>query len=100
VKDTGLVGPHTFYPLPGRMLISALSNGKDGGGRTGLAEYTNDGKFIRVFPLPRKAPYGYDVAINPQANRMVTSGFTPPVRSLAKPPARRTASSSWTGTSQ
>jgi len=41
-KDTGgLVGPHTFYALPGRMLISALSNNKDHGGRTGLAEYSN-----------------------------------------------------------
>ncbi len=77
VKDTGgLVGPHTFYPLPGRMLISALSNAKDDGGRTGLAEYTNDGKFIRTIWLPSEAPYGYDVRVNINLNRMLTSSFT------------------------
>jgi selenium-binding protein 1 len=76
VKDTGgLVGPHTFYPLPGRMLISALSNDKDNGGRTGLAEYTNAGKFIRTIPMPAEAPYGYDVRVNINLNRMLTSSF-------------------------
>ena len=76
VKDTGgLVGPHTFYPLPGRMLISALSNSKDNGGRTGLAEYTNEGKFIRTIPMPTEAPYGYDVRVNINLNRMLTSSF-------------------------
>ena len=76
VKDTGgLVGPHTFYALPGRMLISALSNAKDGGGRTGLAEYTNDGKFIRTIWMPAEAVYGYDVRVNVNLNRMLTSSF-------------------------
>lgn len=76
VKDTGgLVGPHTFYPLPGRMLISALSNSKDSGGRTGLAEYTNEGKFIRTIWMPAEAPYGYDVRVNINLNRMLTSSF-------------------------
>jgi methanethiol oxidase len=76
VKDTGgLVGPHTFYPLPGRMLISALSNSKDNGGRTGLAEYTNEGKFIRTIWMPAEAPYGYDVRVNINLNRMLTSSF-------------------------
>ncbi|HKA61827.1 MAG TPA: selenium-binding protein SBP56-related protein [Methylomirabilota bacterium] len=77
VKDTGgLVGPHTFYPLPGRMLISALSNSKDYGGRTGMAEYTNDGKFIRTIWMPAEAVYGYDVRVNVNLNRMLTSSFT------------------------
>jgi len=76
VKDTGgLVGPHTFYALPGRMLISALSNAKDGGGRTGLAEYSNDGKFIRTIWMPAEAVYGYDVRVNVNLNRMLTSSF-------------------------
>jgi selenium-binding protein 1 len=76
VKDTGgLVGPHTFYPLPGRMLISALSN-KEGSGATGLAEYGNDGKFIRTIRMPKEAPYGYDVRVNVNLNRMLTSSFT------------------------
>ena len=75
-KDTGgLVGPHTFYSLPGRMLITALSNNKDGGGRTGMAEYTNDGKFIRTIWMPKEAPYGYDVRVNINLNRMLTSSF-------------------------
>ena len=77
VKDTGgLVGPHTFYPLPGRMLISALSNAQDGSGRTGLAEYSNDGKFIRTIWMPKEAPYGYDVRVNVNLNRMLTSSFS------------------------
>jgi selenium-binding protein 1 len=77
VKDTGgLVGPHTFYALPGRMLISALSNAKDNGGKTGLAEYGNDGRFIRTIWLPAEAPYGYDVRVNVNLNRMLTSAFT------------------------
>jgi len=76
VKDTGgLVGPHTFYALPGRMLISALSNAQDGSGRTGLAEYSNDGKFIRTIWMPKEAPYGYDVRVNANLNRMLTSSF-------------------------
>ena len=76
VKDTGgLVGPHTFYALPGRMLISALSNARDGGGRTGLAEYGNDGKFIRTIWMPAEAVYGYDVRVNVNLNRMLTSSF-------------------------
>src|SRR5436190_22615297 len=45
-KDTGLAGPHGFYALPGRMLVPGLSNAKDRDGRTGLAEYSNDGKFV------------------------------------------------------
>src|SRR5581483_1224591 len=39
----GVVGPHTFDAIPGRMLITGLSNAKDRGGRTGLVEYNNDG---------------------------------------------------------
>lgn len=76
-KDTGgLVGPHTFYSLPGRMLITALSNNKDQGGRTGMAEYTNAGKFIRTIWMPAEAPYGYDVRVNINLNRMLTSSFS------------------------
>jgi selenium-binding protein 1 len=76
-KDTGLTGPHSPYALPGRMLISFLG-GKDGGLPAGLAEFTNDGKFVRKFEMPENAPYGYDVAVKPDLNRMVTSSFTSP----------------------
>jgi selenium-binding protein 1 len=83
---TGLTGPHTPYALPGRMLLSFLA-GKDGGLPAGLAEFTNDGKFIRRIDNPSDAPYGYDVAVKPELNRMVSSSFTPP-RNYRKPLAR------------
>src|SRR5512143_1241933 len=35
-ESGGVVGPHTFYAIPGRMLVSGLSNATDGGGKTGL----------------------------------------------------------------
>ena len=75
VEKTGLASPHTAYALPDRMLIAFLS-GKDGGLPAGLAEFTNDGRYIRTFPFTEEAPYGYDVAIQPDQNRMVTSSFT------------------------
>jgi len=76
-KESELTGPHSPYALPGRMLLSFLG-GKDDGLPAGLAEFRNDGTFIRSLPLPKEAPYGYDVAIKPDLNRMVTSSFTPP----------------------
>lgn len=74
--DTGLAGPHSPYALPGRMLLSFLAAG-DGGLPAGLAEFTNDGRFIRRLDLPKDAPYMYDVCVKPELNRMVTSSFTP-----------------------
>jgi len=77
VKDSGgAVGPHTFFALPGRMLISGLSNAKDDSGKTALVEYNNDGKYIQTLWLPEKAEYGYDVRVQPRLNRMLTSSFT------------------------
>ncbi|MBX6315463.1 MAG: beta-propeller fold lactonase family protein [Isosphaeraceae bacterium] len=85
-QETGLSGPHTYYALPGRMLLSFL--GSAGGGLpAGLAEFTNDGRFIRRIEHPADAPYGYDVAIKPGLNRMVTSSFTPK-RNYQKPLAQ------------
>ncbi len=75
-KETGLSGPHTYYALPGRMLINFLG-AEDGGLPAGMAEFTNDGKFIRRIDNPSDAPYGYDIAIKPDLNRMVSSSFTP-----------------------
>jgi selenium-binding protein 1 len=76
---SGLVGPHTYYAMPGRMLIGALSNSKDRGGATGMAMYSNDGKFIAKYAMPTGNGgdgYGYDLAINPARNSMLTSSFT------------------------
>ncbi len=76
-KDSGgVVGPHTFFALPGRMLISGLSNDKDHGGRTALVEYNNNGEFVQTVWLPDAAYYGYDVRVQPRLNRMLTSSFT------------------------
>jgi selenium-binding protein 1 len=76
VEKTGWVGPHTFYPIPGRMLITGLSNAVDKGGRTGFAEYNNDGTLVRTVSMPEGAPYGYDLRINANLNRMLSSSFT------------------------
>src|ERR1700730_6521958 len=40
-EKTGYVGPHTFYAIPGRMVVGALSNNKTRDGVTGLAVYYN-----------------------------------------------------------
>src|SRR5262249_31062944 len=85
-RGTGLSGPHTYYALPGRMLINFLG-AADGGLPAGMAEFTNDGKFIRRIENPSDAPYGYDVAIKPDLNRMVSSSFTP-ARNYRKPLAK------------
>jgi selenium-binding protein 1 len=75
-KETGWIGPHTFYPIPGRMLITGLSNAKDKGGHTGYAEYTNEGRLVRTVQMPPGAEYGYDLRINAHLNRMLSSSFT------------------------
>jgi selenium-binding protein 1 len=76
---TGYIGPHTYYALPGRMVVQALSNDKDKGGVTGMAVYNNNGDFIASYPMPvgnGGDGYGYDLAVNPRKNVMLTSSFT------------------------
>ena len=46
------IGPYTSYAVPGRMLVTGLSNDKDHGGRTALVEYTNDGDYIATHWMP------------------------------------------------
>jgi selenium-binding protein 1 len=75
---SGWLGPHTFYALPGRMLVGNLSNTKDKGGVTGMAVYNNRGEFVSSHPMPRTEGgdgYGYDIAINPSRNALLTSAF-------------------------
>jgi len=79
VSQAGLVGPHTFYATPGRMIVGALSNPQDHGGRTGMATYTNSGEFVSTTMMPTTNGgdgFGYDVAINPNKNSMLTTSFT------------------------
>ena len=76
---TGYLGPHTYYALPGRMLVQALSNTKDKGGVTGMAVYNNKGEYVAAYPMPTEGGgdgYGYDLAVNPKKNVMLTSSFT------------------------
>jgi len=76
---TGYLGPHTYYALPGRMLVQALSNTKDKGGVTGMALYNNKGEFITSHAMPTDGGgdgYGYDLAVNPKKNVLLTSSFT------------------------
>jgi selenium-binding protein 1 len=86
-EKTGFVGPHTFYAMPGRMLVQALSNSKDHGGATGLVLFNNKGDIVDKYPMPvgdlgggkgggKGDGYGYDIAINPAKNIMLTSSFT------------------------
>ena len=85
----GVVGPHTTYALPGRMMITGLSNNRDHGGRTALVEYTNDGDYVATHWMPTDENlngavksgkyadgYGYDVRALPRRNVMVSSSFT------------------------
>jgi len=88
-KSGGVVGPHTTYALPGRMIMTGLSNNKDHGGRTGIVEYTNDGEYIATHWTPTDDNlqgaiktgkyadgYGYDLRVLPRRNLMLTSSFT------------------------
>lgn len=87
--SNGVVGPHTHYAMPGRMLISGLSNDKDHGGRTALVEYSNSGEYLDTYWMPTDQDlhgaektgnyadgYGYDVRALPRRNVMFTSSFT------------------------
>ena len=90
VSDSGgVVGPHTTYALPGRMMITGLSNNKDHGGRTALVEYNNAGDYIATHWMPTDGNmqnavksgkyadgYGYDLRVLPRKNIMLTSSFT------------------------
>ena len=80
---TGYVGPHTFYALPGRMLIGNLSNAGAKDGVTGMSVYNNKGDFVAKYDMPagtikqvKGDGYGYDIAVNPAKNALLTSSFT------------------------
>lgn len=88
-KSGGVVGPHTTYALPGRMIITGLSNNQDHGGRTALVEYTNEGDYVATYWVPTDENlqgavksgkyadgYNYDIRALPRRNVMVTSSFT------------------------
>jgi methanethiol oxidase len=76
---SGYLGPHTYYALPGRMVVQALSNTTDKSGVTGMALYNNKGKHLASYAMPTDGGgdgYGYDLAVNPKKNVLLTSSFT------------------------
>ena len=88
-RSGGVVGPHTTYAMPGRMLITGLSNNTDHGGRTAMVEYTNGGDYVATYWMPTDDNlqgavkggqfadgYGYDVRALPRLNTLITSSFT------------------------
>ncbi len=88
-KTGGVVGPHTTYALPGRMLVTGLSNHEDHGGVTAMAEYTNEGEYVATYWMPKDGAlqgavksgqfadgFGYDVRALPRLNALVSSSFT------------------------
>jgi len=88
-RTGGVVGPHTTYALPGRMLITGLSNNRDHGGRTAMVEYTNNGDYVATHWMPTDEAlngavksgsfadgYGYDARALPRRNVLVSSSFT------------------------
>jgi selenium-binding protein 1 len=86
-KSGGAAGPHGIYALPGRVMISTLSN-KSRDGRAALVEYSNDGTYITTHWIPTDKNsqgakidkvadgYGYDARVLPRKNVMLTSSFT------------------------
>jgi selenium-binding protein 1 len=59
--------------------VQALSNAKDKSGVTGMALYNNKGGFITSYAMPVDGGgdgYGYDLAVNPKKNVLLTSSFT------------------------
>jgi len=72
--STGYSGPHTFYAVPGGVMIAMLGS-KDGGAPGALVQLDNDGNFVKSMPAPN---YMYDVGINPELNLIVTSSWAHP----------------------
>jgi len=77
LDSSGYSGPHTMYAIPEGLLIAMLGK-VDGGGPGALIQVDNDGNFKQAWPVIRpdgQPGYMYDVGINPEANRMITSSW-------------------------
>jgi len=72
--STGYSGPHTFYAVPGGVLVAMLGS-KDGGAPGALVQLDNDGNFVKAMAAP---DYMYDVGIEPELNMIVTSSWAHP----------------------
>ena len=79
---TGYSGPHTFYAVPGGVLIAMLG-AADGGGPGALVLVDDDGNFKEAWPVARPdggPGYMYDVGIKPEMNRLITSSWSHPAK--------------------
>lgn len=93
-KSGGVVGPHTCYAMPGRML-HGLSNDRDRGGRTGMVEYTNEVVWNLHARKPRKvldvpgAPLEVRCAWQPNEPQLLLHHDGPDLEDLAHPRGHR-----------
>ena len=77
---SGYSGPHTYYAVPGGVMIAMLGS-KDGTGPGALVRLDEQGNFVSALPAPNRPDdpgYMYDVGVKPELNRMVTSSWTHP----------------------
>ncbi|HEU5261375.1 MAG TPA: selenium-binding protein SBP56-related protein [Gemmatimonadales bacterium] len=77
---TGYSGPHTYYAVPGGVMIAMLGS-KQGGAPGALVTLDNDGNLVSALPAPNRPDYPgymYDVGVKPELNRMVSSSWTHP----------------------
>src|SRR6266702_3763551 len=72
--STGYSGPHTFYAVPGGVMVAMLGT-KEGGAPGALVKLDNDGNFLEAHPAP---DYMYDVGVKPELNLIVTSSWAHP----------------------
>jgi methanethiol oxidase len=73
---SGYVGPHTAYAVPEGVLVAMM--GAADGGPGAILELTNDGDLVAAHQAPMhngRAIHLYDVAVQPEANRMLASSF-------------------------
>jgi methanethiol oxidase len=73
---SGYVGPHTAYAVPGGVLVAMM--GAADGGPGAILQLTDDGDLIAAHQAPEhngRPVHLYDVAVQPEANRMLASSF-------------------------
>lgn len=94
VEDSGYVAPHTVTPLEdGEVLVSMLGADTDTTGPGGIVVLDDEtGAFVRYFgPGPQRTPddlgpqYMYDLALNPEINRGISTTWGYPGDVLQSP---------------
>ena len=81
-RRPGYVGPHTFYALPGRMLIQALSNTRTTAASPAWRSTTTKASYVAKYDMPwacRSAAATATATTSPSIRRrtcMLTSSFT------------------------